>query len=146
MKTRLFLRIASVLALLYCGGHTSGIPWTPAKSKEANEVVDAMKTTPFIAEGVPGTYWNFYYGFGIAISVFLLALAIALWQLGSLVSIRPAFLRPMMISFFVCYMINAWISWQYFFALPAAFALAIALIIALAFVFSFKEQHVTTTH
>jgi hypothetical protein len=145
VRTRLFLRIAAVLTLFYCGGHTSGIPWTPNHSKEADEVVTAMKTTQFVAEGVDTSYWNFYYGFGVTISVFLFASAIALWQLGAVAVARPVLARPMMMTFLVCFMIKALFAWLYFFALPAAFALIIALLILVAFVFSFREQDETTS-
>ena len=144
MKTKLFLRIAAVLTLLYCAGHTSGIPWTPGKSKEANEVIRAMQTTPVIEEGINSNYWNFYYGFGVIISVFLLAAAVTLWQLGAIARARPALTRPMMITFFVSFIINAWCSLKYFFALPAVFALVISLLISIAFFFSYREQEETS--
>jgi hypothetical protein len=140
MKTKLFLRIAAVVTLLYCGGHTSGIPWTPGETKEANEVVSVMKETQFMAADVKCSYWNFYYGFGATISAFLLAAAVTLWQLGSIAAVHPSMARPMMITFFVCFIINAWFSWRYFFALPAVFALAISLLTLIAFLFSYWEQ------
>lgn len=66
MRPSLFLRIASVLTLLYCAGHTSGIPWTPVKGAGEVAVLDAMKSQRFAFAGVTRTYWEFYYDFGIA--------------------------------------------------------------------------------
>lgn len=134
MQPHIWLRVSAVLTLLYCAGHTSGIPWTPGETPAAANVVTAMQTTRFGAQGVDRSYWDYYFGFGVIISVFLLILAVALWQLGSVTRSTPVAARPMMISFFLCFAINAVLSWQYFFALPAIFALAICLMIAIAFV------------
>jgi len=43
-----------------------------------------MKSQHFLAQGATRTYWDFYFGFGVLIGVFLLIQAVALWQIGSL--------------------------------------------------------------
>ena len=42
-----------------------------------------MRQFQFEAEGVTRTYWEFYIGFGVMISVFLLVQAVMLWQLAA---------------------------------------------------------------
>ena len=87
MKAFHFLRIAAVITLLYSAGHTAGMPWTPFTNPEATSVLEAMKTHSFEAQGFKGTYWDFYFGFGIIISVFLLVQAVVLWVVVSVVSL-----------------------------------------------------------
>jgi hypothetical protein len=61
-------------------GHTSGYPWSdPAWGVDLH----AMQSTHFNVLGFSRTYWNFYVGFGLSISVFLLLPAITAWQLGN---------------------------------------------------------------
>jgi len=45
MTPSFLLRIAAVITLLYCAGHTMGMPWTPATGPQEAAVLDAMKTT-----------------------------------------------------------------------------------------------------
>jgi hypothetical protein len=71
MTPSFLLRIAAAITLLYCAGHTMGMPWTPATGPQEAAVLDAMKTTRFDTMGTVRTYWDFYFGFGAAISVYL---------------------------------------------------------------------------
>jgi hypothetical protein len=94
MTATLFLRVAAVIALLYCAGHTIGAPWTPATGPEQLATIEAMKAQIFETEGVQRTYWSFYLGFGVIISVFLLLQAVVLWQLGALARTEAGRPRP----------------------------------------------------
>lgn len=134
MKAPLFLRIAAVITLLYFAGHTAGMPWTPFTDPEAVPVLDAMKNQSFEAKGFKGTYWDFYFGFGVIISAFLLAQAVVLWQVGSLAKTDAIRVRPIVASFLVAFIVNAALAWKYFFAVPAVMAAVIALCLAIALV------------
>jgi len=68
MTTSLWLRFAALITLLYCAGHTMGMPWTPATGSQETAVIDAMKSARFDALGSERTYWQFYFGFGLIIS------------------------------------------------------------------------------
>lgn len=133
MKSPLFLRIASIITLLYFAGHTAGMPWTPAVGPGEVSVLEAMKSHSFEAEGFQRTYWNFYFGFGAIISVFLLVQAVVLWQLGSIAKIGALPVRPIIASFFVAFVVNALLAWKYFFVIPVVTAVAISVCLALAF-------------
>jgi|SRR5215471_15109326 len=133
MKPSVLLRTAAVLALLYFAGHTAGAPWTPVQGVAERAVVEAMKARPFEVQGFARTYWDFYFGFGVAISGFLLVQAVVLWQLASTAKSDAGRLRPVLASFFVAFLFNAIVAWKYFFPLPAIFAAAIALCLGLAF-------------
>ena len=134
MKAPLFLRIASVLTFLYFAGHTSGIPWTPGLGPEQLPVIEAMKGHAFDVQGFKRTYWDFYLGFGLVISGFMLMQTVVLWQLGTLAKTDPLRVRPIVASFFIGFIVNAVLSWKYFFAIPLIVGVAISVCLALAFV------------
>src|SRR5260370_35781899 len=69
MKASMFYRIAAVLLLLCDVGHTSGFPWSdPTWGVD----LGSMQLTPFYIMGFSRTYWPFYVGFGLFVSVLLL--------------------------------------------------------------------------
>jgi hypothetical protein len=140
MKAYHFLRVAAVVALLYCAGHTMGMPWTPYTDAEATSVLDTMKGHSFEAEGFKGTYWDIYFGFGLAISVYLLVQAVVLWQVASLAKVDAIRVRPIVVSFLVAFVINAVLSWKYFFAVPVVMAGLIAVCLAIAFALAPRTQ------
>jgi hypothetical protein len=132
MKPSVLLRIAAVINLLYFAAHTAGMPWTPSRGPAEIAVLEAMRTHSFEAGGFARTYWDFYFGFGVAISGFLLVQAVALWQLASLAKSGAAGLRSIVACFLVAFAFNAVVAWKYFFPLPAVMGAAIALCLALA--------------
>ena len=139
MKTSTLLRIAAVITFLYFAGHTAGIPWTPGEGPADAAVIEAMKSDHFPVFGVSRSYWDFYFGFGVTISVVLLAQAVILWQLAALAKTDGARLRPIIATFFVAFVVNAILGWMYFFAIPAVTATVIATFLAIAFVTAGKR-------
>ena len=130
MKTALFLRIASVISLLFAAGHTLGgrKSWTFTGE---TEVLQPMRTFQIQTMGVTRTYMDFYRGFGFTLSVYLLLQAVVLWQLAALARTNPAQFRPIIMSMLVASVVNAVLTWRYIFPVPAVFALAVtALLIA----------------
>lgn len=83
------------------------MPWTPYTDPEAASVLEVMKSHSFEAEGFKGTYWDLYFGFGVVISVYLLAQAAVLWQVASLAKTEAFRVRPIVVSFFIAFVINA---------------------------------------
>ena len=136
MKAFHFLRVAAVVTLLYCAGHTIGMPWTPYIDPEATAVLEAMKGHSFEAEGFKGTYWDLYFGFGLIISVYLLVQAVVLWQVASLAKLDATRVRPIVVSFLIAFVVNAALSWKYFFVVPVVMAGIIAMCLATALVLS----------
>jgi hypothetical protein len=140
MKAFHFLRSAAVLTLVYCAGHSMGMPWTPYTDPEATAVLEAMKSHSFEAEGFKGTYWDLYFGFGLLISVFLLVQAAVLWQVASLARTDARRVRPIVVSLLLAFVINAALSWKYFFVVPVVMAGLIALCLAIALVLAGRTQ------
>jgi hypothetical protein len=72
MKPVLFLRIASVRTFVHAVLHTIGVFGKAAPGLEQT-TMSAMKANPFPLMGMIRTNWDFYFGFGLAVSIFLLA-------------------------------------------------------------------------
>jgi hypothetical protein len=132
VKDWIFLRVAAVIALVYFAGHTAGAPWIPDKGADSLAVVAVMKGREIAVQGAHGTYWGFYYGFGVIISVFLALAAVLLWQLASIARRGSADVRPMVAAILVAYVANAIVAWEYFFVGPVVLAGAIAACLAVA--------------
>ena len=89
LNTRVLDRIAAVLILLFDVGHSASLPWSDPGWKVD---LGPMRSSRFDVLGFSRTYWDFYVGFGLFVSLFLLLAAILAWQLGSL---PPQALRNM---------------------------------------------------
>lgn len=131
MKVSVLYRIASVLLLLFAAGHTIGFRQVDP-SWHADSLVDSMKSVHFNANGSVRTYWDFFVGFGLFVSVWLVFAAIVAWQLGSLPAETLARMRLVAWGFVVCVGIVTWLSWRYFFVIPVVFSIAILLCLAAA--------------
>ncbi|HEY0767971.1 MAG TPA: hypothetical protein VGD47_08430 [Steroidobacteraceae bacterium] len=125
MNQKTWIRAASVITLLYAVGHTAGYPWTPVLGPQESSLIGSMRTLGFSVAGVHRTYWDFYLGFGVAISAFLFVQAIVLWQLAGLAQSESGKLKPILLSFSAAFLVNAFIVWEFFFALPLILSLAI---------------------
>ncbi|HLW88558.1 MAG TPA: hypothetical protein VKR57_08695 [Terriglobales bacterium] len=80
MRASVLYRIAAVLLLLLDAGHTSGYPWSdPAWAVD----LGPMRSTHFNILGFSRTYWDFYVGFGLTVSVLLLLAVVLAWQLST---------------------------------------------------------------
>lgn len=132
MKPSLALRVASVFTLLVAAGHSLGglSFWSPAGE---TEVLRAMRSFQFDAAGVSRTYLDFYLGFGLIVSLYLLTQAVVLWQLASFARTDAKRIRPLIGSFFLASVVSAFLAWRYIFLIPVVSFLAIAACLGLAF-------------
>lgn len=134
MRSTTFLRIASLVTLFYFVGHSSGYPWTPSVEPADLAIIEAMKGHSFDVVGSLRSFWDFYVGFGITISLLILALAVVLWQLGSMAKADPARVRNILATLFAAFLINTVISVRYFFIIPTVTSAVITLCVGLALV------------
>src|ERR1700730_5700455 len=132
MRTVLFLRIASVLTLIHAALHTIGGVFGGAAPGVQQATVAVMKANQFAVMGAMRSYWDFYMGLGLVVSVFLTLEAIVFWQLGSLVKTDALRLRPILATFLVGYLCASVVSYRYFFAGPVITEILIALCLGLA--------------
>ncbi|HUL19500.1 MAG TPA: hypothetical protein VLV29_09575 [Steroidobacteraceae bacterium] len=126
-----WLRIAAVIAALYAAGHTAGRPWTPTHDGLAQGVVVGMREVHFSALGTTRSYWEFYQGFGLALSVLLAMEAVLLWQLAAVARAGTAY-RAMTVTHLVGFLVLGAVASRFIFALPLWLSLAIAACLAVA--------------
>jgi hypothetical protein len=132
MKPSTLLRITSLITLIFATGHSLGgmESWSPMGD---TEVLKAMKSFRFDVEGVTRTYFDFYLGFGLILSVYLFLQSVLLWQLAALAKTDALRLRPLLVSFFLASLVSAGLSWKFIFAVPAVSFVVIAVGLGLAF-------------
>jgi len=135
MKPHVLLRAASLLTLIHAVLHTfGGLLHAPSRGPKEAELLSAMKAFQFDAMGSLRTYWDFYLGFGLFVTVSLVLLAVLMWQLGSLVKVDPAKARPFIASLTVAFIAIAVLSWAFFFVAPLVTEVLIAVLLGVAYV------------
>jgi hypothetical protein len=125
-KPVLSLRLASVLTLIHAVLHTVGGVFGKVDPGPAAVAVAAMKANQVMVMGSLRSFWDFYFGLGLALSISMTAEGILMWQLASLAKTEARRLRPMMATFLVAYLVIAVNSNAHFFFLPVVFELIIA--------------------
>jgi hypothetical protein len=124
MKASIFYRVAAVFLLLFAVGHTLGFRQSDPKWG-VDALRGSMRSIHFDVQGFNRTYWDFYVGFGLFVSVFLLFAAVLAWQLGGLPQQDLSSMRGIAWAFAVSFIAVAFLSWRLFFALPFIFSAAI---------------------
>jgi hypothetical protein len=125
LTATLWLRGAAGTAALYATGHTLGHPWTAPHDLMAQGVTVAMQGVHFEAAGESRSYWDFYQGFGFAISVLLALQALLLWQLATQARAGQDF-RSAAFAHLISFLCLAFVAYRYLFALPMWLALGVA--------------------
>jgi hypothetical protein len=141
MKPSILYRIAAVLLVLFAIGHTFGF-WQAQPEWNADSVIASMRSVHFDAQGFNRTYWDFYLGFGLFVSVFLLLAAVLSWQMGSLPAGTLAQLRGPVWALVLCFAAVTVLSWRYFFIIAIVLSAAITLALAAAAYVSGKQLQV----
>jgi hypothetical protein len=127
MKPAIYLRIASVLTVIHAVLHTIGGVFGKADPGPAAAAVAAMKANQFLLMGHMRSYWDFFFGMGIGVSISLTAEGIVFWQLGSLAKTDSTRLRPVFATFLLAYLALAVNSNANFFIGPVIVEILIAL-------------------
>jgi hypothetical protein len=131
MKASLLYKIASCLLVLFCVGHTLGFRQTDP-GWGVTSLVESMRTIHFDVQGFSRTYWDFYVGFGLFVSVFFLFSAILAWQLGAMNREALVHMPILTWGFAICYVGVTVLSWKYFFIAPIISSTVITLCLILA--------------
>ena len=132
MRSSTFLRVASVLSVLFFLGHSAGAPWTPSDGGATSTVIGLMKSYRFDVMGSERTYWDFYEGFGLTVSVFMLLEAAVLWFLAKLAVKESNRLQPIVLAFLVANVAQLVLVVRFFFLPPQVLSAATTLCLALA--------------
>jgi hypothetical protein len=131
MKPSILYRIASVLLVLFCIGHTVGFRQTEGMVG-ADTVVGLMQSVRFPVQGFQRTYWDFYVGFGLIVTLFLLFSAVLCWGLATAGPDVLSRLRVATWGLAICFVGVTILSWGYFFTAPGIFATLITICLGAA--------------
>ena len=133
MSTTLWLRISSVIALLFAAGHALGgmSDWSPVQD---NPVIQAMRSEHFNVMGVSRSYLDFYRGFGNLLTVTQVLQAVLLWQFASLSRSNVAAVRPMIGIMVLAGAVSCVIVWSHIAPVPGVFSVALLASLTMAFV------------
>jgi hypothetical protein len=126
MKAAIFVRMAAGLVLLHAVLHTVGGLFGKVPAGPAAVAVAAMKANPFVVFGNTRTFWDFYMGFGLGVTIFLTMEAVVLWLLAPLTVAYGEKLRPVLTAFAIGYLVFAVNSYRYFFLGPVVAEVLIA--------------------
>jgi uncharacterized protein YndB with AHSA1/START domain len=110
-------KLAVVLAI-FTLGHTLGTRQAITATPEEAAVINEMQQYRAPVMGFLRSYWEFYRGFSITISVLLAALMVIAWQVGRLSRRNPQEAFPFAITLLVACVANAIVSFSYFFTAP----------------------------
>jgi hypothetical protein len=132
MKATLLYRIASVVLVLFCAGHTFGFPRFKPPTAEGIAVRDSMKSVMMQVGSKQYSYAGFYYGFGYYITAYLLFSALLAWQFGRLAAVNPQAIGILGWGFAALQGAGLVLSWLYFFPITAAFSAVVFMLTAWA--------------
>lgn len=126
MRPSVFLRIASVLTLVHSALHTIGGVFGKPVPGVGAATYAVMRANYFHVLGATRSYWEFYRGMGLGITITLTAEGLLFWLLGGLAKKYAAELRPILWVFALAYLGFAVNSYAYFFNGPVIAEILIA--------------------
>jgi hypothetical protein len=132
MTAKVLYRIAAVAFVLFALGHTAGFLTFRPASAEALAVHNAMKSVTFDFNGVVRTYGEFYMGFGLQISAYLVLGAFLAWHLSNQASNQPRSIAPLAWAFVTAQLAIFILSARYFFIVPATLCAVIFICLLVA--------------
>lgn len=124
-------RTLAIILALFAAGHTLGTaaPHVTRGAAEA-EVLRVMQSFRFPIMGFERSYWDFYRGFALTISVQLALMAAVAWHIGSLAPRNPRQALPVAVALLLGCLGVAVTSWFFFFSAPIVFSIAATVLAA----------------
>jgi hypothetical protein len=119
LNATLLYRIAAVVLVLFAAGHTFGFVSFRPSSTEGLAVYNAMNSVHFEFNGAVRSYGEFYTGFGLMATAYLLFFAFLAWHLGGLAAGRPQAIGVLAWAFVAVQLASLVLSVVYFFVVPA---------------------------
>jgi hypothetical protein len=131
MKASLIYRIASALLILFALGHTLGFRRVDPRWG-VHSIIEALQSTRFDIQGLSRTYWDFYTGFGLFVTVLVVFIALLSWQLGGLSKESLLAMPVVRWGLAACFVVVTFLAWKYFFMVPIIFSSVITVCLILA--------------
>lgn len=132
MRATLLYRLAAVLLLLFAVGHTAGFLTFRPTSPEALAVSESMSSVLFDFNGRTSSYSQFYVGFGLTVTAYLLFSSLLAWHLGGLARSQPQAIGSLAWSFVAVQLAGLVLNALYFFLVPVFFSASIVACLAWA--------------
>lgn len=127
MTASLLYRIAAVIFIVFAAGHTIGFLKFKPPNAEGVAVMDAMNNVRLAVGNGERTYNDFYRGFGLFCTAYLLFAAFIAWHLAGLAKNSPQAVGTLGWMFFVLQLASVALSWIYFLPPPVILSALAAL-------------------
>jgi hypothetical protein len=125
-------RLAAYVLVLYTLGHTLGaVVNTPRFGAESDAVAAAMKSVHVYAQGSDCTWYGFYRGFGVFVSIYFAFSVYAAWLLGGAHGQERRSFLPIGWALFVSHAGGAIVAFAYFFPVPIVFSTVITALLGI---------------
>jgi uncharacterized integral membrane protein len=124
MKPWIWYRALAVILALFTLGHTVGTIHAVTTAPEEAAVIAGMQGYRVPVMGFLRTYWEFYRGFSVSITVLLATLAVIAWQLATLSRRNPREALPLGLTLLLACVGQAIVSVVYFFTAPIVMSVA----------------------
>lgn len=118
MKPWIWFRALAVVLAFFTLGHTVGTVHAITTAPEEAAVIAGMQGYRMPVMGFLRSYWDFYRGFSITISILLATLMVIAWQTGTLSRRSPREALPFAYTLLIALFANAIVSFLYFFTAP----------------------------
>ena len=138
MKYRIVLRLASILSFMHGAMHQIGTSTLPTDNA-ALAVVGSMKSFQMDAMGSLRSYWDFYAGMGLLITITLITFGALLWLLSNVKANDRHIVRPLLLVIGLTFSIFAITSIKFLFLAPIIMEALIAAFVLFAY---FNSQRV----
>ena len=132
MKPSIWFRMLAVVLGVLTLGHTVGTLQPITNAPQEAAVIAAMQGYRVPVMGFERTYWEFYRGFSVSISVLLATLMVIAWQLATLSRRNARAALPLAITLLVACVGQAVISFAYFFTAPITMSVIAVICAAVA--------------
>jgi hypothetical protein len=128
MTATLLYRIAAFVLVLFAAGHTLGFMNFKAPTAEGVAVQQAMDNVRFSLGGKSLTYSDFYRGFGLFCTAYLLFAAFLAWHMGDMARNTPQAIGALGWVFCGLQVVGIVLSWKYFVLPPTIFSAVLAIL------------------
>jgi len=125
-------RLASYFLILFTVGHTLGtVVMTPAFGPESDTVVSAMKSVHLNAQGADCTWYGFFRGMSISVSLAMILQTVMAWYLGGKTPRDRHALAPLSWTLFLTLVAGIVNTWLYFFPAAIFFSIIVTVLVGI---------------
>jgi hypothetical protein len=98
---------------------------TPKFGPESDAVASTMKAVHVVAQGADCTWYGWFRGFGVLVTLFMILSAAFAWRLAGAAAAQRRSFAPVTWTLILSWAVASAIAWVYFFPVPVAFSCVI---------------------